>query len=113
MDASTSTMAKPLSISLRAWPTLDPAKNSLSNQVKRLIEQRGSIRNITEESLEKETQAAKYGDSKYEDTIVAKEPAELAPAGEDGKSNSEDIAVAREEILKQVSYGILSPSSHM
>ncbi|KAL9610524.1 MAG: hypothetical protein Q9167_004784 [Letrouitia subvulpina] len=104
MDASTSTMAEPLSISLRAWPTLDPAKNSLSNQVKRLIEQRGSIRNITEASLMEEIQAAESGESKHGDTIIAGEPAGgLALEGEDGNSKSEDIAVAREEILKKVS----------
>ncbi|KAL9045927.1 MAG: hypothetical protein Q9214_001118 [Letrouitia sp. 1 TL-2023] len=103
MDASTSTMAEPLSISLRAWPTLDQTKNSLSNQVKRLIEQRGSIRNITEASLIEEVQATKSGEFKHEDTIIAGEPAELAPAGEDRKPKSEDIAAAREEILKKVS----------
>ena len=91
-------MAESLSLSLQAFPTVDKGKKSLEYLIKRINEQKGSFRNVTEASLEEEIQALGNGeaDASEEDAF------ESVDDVEDLKSKREAITTAREEILKQV-----------
>ena len=95
------TAAKSSSISLRAWPKEDKSRDSLQNLIACVNEQRGSFRNITEDSLEEEIRAAEVGDSDFNepDTKI------LADDGQESKAKSEEVATARERILEHVAYG--------
>ncbi|KAI4108484.1 MAG: hypothetical protein L6R37_001088 [Teloschistes peruensis] len=101
-------MANQLSVSLRAWPSDDKTTESLPFLIARINEQRGSFRNITEASLEEEIRASDADDSKTLDGIEMDEEAE---DDNDAKSKGEELAVAREEIIKQVGEAYKS-SSH-
>lgn len=97
MNSSTSTMADQLALSLRAWPSDDKTTESLPYLIARINEQRGSFRNITEASLEEDIRAEKAGKD------------EAPPADNDAfqdsqgdKAKGEELAVAREDIIKQV-----------
>lgn len=106
MDSTISTMANQLSVSLRAWPSDDKTTESLPFLIARINEQRGSFRNITEASLEEEIRASDADDSKTLDGIEMDEEAE---DDNDAKSKGEELAVAREEIIKQVGWAHCKP----
>ncbi|OCK82214.1 hypothetical protein K432DRAFT_433628 [Lepidopterella palustris CBS 459.81] len=57
----TDTGAAPAAASLRPWPTEDPSAEDMQLQLRRLYQQRGHFRHITEEGLEEEIKAADYG----------------------------------------------------
>lgn len=97
MDSSTSTMADQLALSLRAWPPDDKTTESLPYLIARINEQRGSFRNITEASLEEEIRAAKAGEE--EDPPADNDAFQDS---QDDKTKGEELAVAREDIIKRV-----------
>ena len=91
-------MAESLSLSLQTFPTVNKGKKSLEYLIKRINEQRGSFRNVTETSLEEEIQALHNGEAeaRKDDALESVEDVE------DLKSKREAVTTAREEILKQV-----------
>lgn len=91
-------MADPLSISLRTWPSPDPTADSLPYLIARINEQKGSFRNITEASLEEEIRSIEAGESQ---STHAPDPQHEGEEKEDGKDKVDELATAREEIIKQ------------
>lgn len=97
ITSTLSTMTDPLVISLKACPAPNDTKESLPFLIARINEQRGSFRNVTEESLEEEIGALNAGEANLEDqTMVAHD------AVDDIKSRKEEISTARDEIVRQV-----------
>lgn len=94
-------MADPLPISLKAWPAPDKTAESLPYLIAQINEQKGSFRNITEASLEEEVRAAETGESQGTDDTVTKEAAE---EGQYAEAKGDEVASARDEIIKQVGY---------
>ena len=95
-------MTESLSLSLQALPTVNKDKKSLEYLIERINEQKGSFRNVTEESLEEEIQTSHNGEAETSDDDVL----ETVDDVEDLKSKREAITTAREEILKQVLLAI-------
>lgn len=94
-------MADSITLSLSASLKTDPEKDSLPFLIARINEQRGSFRNITEDTLEDEIRAQEAGHT---------EAIEEAGGGEDvlnEKPRGEQLAIAREDMLRQVTYAIL------
>ena len=87
-------MTDNLLLSLQASPKPDPGKDSLSLLIARINEQRGSFRNVTEDILEQEIREGEAAESD--------DAEETVPEPEDPKSREEDLAAAREEMLRQV-----------
>ena len=87
-------MADNLLLSLQASQKPDPSKESLSFLIARINEQRGSFRDVTEDILEQEIREGKAAESD--------EPEEITADVEDVKSRTEELAKAREEMLRQV-----------
>ena len=98
MDSSTSVVEDQLLISLRAWPAKDVEQHSLPFLISRINQQRGSFRNITEQSLEEEIQAAKAGEGQSGPEDVDSSDDEAS----DIRSRTEDVRTARSEILQLV-----------
>lgn len=91
-------MAEPLSLSLQAFPPVDKEKESLEYLIRRVNNQGGSFRNITEQSLEEEIRELDTGgENEEQEDVVA-----TVEAGEDAKTKKEEVSKAREEILKHV-----------
>lgn len=91
-------MAESLALSLQAFSPADKNKESLQYLIRRVNEQRGSFRNVTEKSLEKEIReldARDANDSQY----VADG---TTTAGEDAETKKEEVAEAREDIRKYI-----------
>ncbi|KAL8736141.1 MAG: hypothetical protein Q9181_002506 [Wetmoreana brouardii] len=101
-------MADQLSVSLRAWPPEDKTTESLPYLIARINEQKGSFRNVTEASLEKEIRGAKPSESGDHGDTEISGTAEDDP---DGKAQGDELALAREEIIKQVGEAY-NASSH-
>ena len=95
-------MAESLALSLQALPIVNKDKKSLEYLIERINEQKGSFRNVTEESLEGEIQISRNGEAETSDDDVL----ETVDDVEDLKSKREAITTAREEILKQVLLAI-------
>ena len=91
-------MAEPLSLSLQAFPLVDQDKESLQYLIRRINEQKGSFRNVTEQSLEEEIHALEAGETQPDDGDVV----ETVEEAEDPKAKREEVSKARDEILKQV-----------
>lgn len=91
-------MPEQLSLSLQAFPTVDKEKESLKYLISRINQQKGSFRNVTEQSLEEELQAQEAGsiDTDNPDLI------ETVEEVEDVKTKQEEITKAREDIMKQI-----------
>ena len=98
MESSTSVIEDQLLISLRAWPAKDVKQQSLPLLISRVNQQRGSFRNITEQSLEEEIQAIKAGEIQSGQEDVDSSSDETV----DAKSRTEDVKAARVEILQLV-----------
>ena len=88
-------MADSLSISLHATPQTDATKESLPFLISRINDQRGSFREITEDSLTAEINAAKEQQSDPLDEDAAED-------SQDVKPRHEQLAEAREEMFAQV-----------
>ena len=88
-------MADSLLISLHATPKIDATKESLPFLISHINDQRGSFREITEESLTAEINAAKEEQS----VPLDEDPAEDS---HDVKPRLEQLAEAREEMFAQV-----------
>ena len=90
-------MADQLAISLRAWPSDDKTNESLPYLIARINDQRGSFRNITEASLEEEIRRAERGE---EIDLSADEDG--VPDSQDNEDKGEELAVAREDMIKRI-----------
>lgn len=91
-------MPDQLSISLQAFPTVDKDKESLKYLIARINQQKGSFRNVTEQSLEEEIQAEEAGQPETDDQHVLETVEEV----EDAKTKQEEVIKAREDMIKQI-----------
>ncbi|KAI9769956.1 MAG: RNA polymerase II mediator complex subunit [Geoglossum simile] len=96
MECSASTDT--LSLSLRAWPEYNVNASSLSSIIPRISQQRGHIRNITEEGLLEEIKAAETDDH----TANVGEPQEGVTRVDHTPSRMDEVLRARQEIVKQI-----------
>lgn len=87
-------MTDQLSLSLRAG-LIEKQEENLPDLIKRINHQRGSFRNITEQSLQEEIQANPRGETQGEEQTAADDATST-------KTPREEILAARDEILKQV-----------
>jgi hypothetical protein len=78
-------------LSIRPWSSEEPTKKNVPYLLSRIIEQRGGIRNITEESLQEEI---KNGDSQLEDSDSHSEKEQ------EEKSREEQVKTMRQDIVK-------------
>lgn len=100
MESTSSTMTDPLMLSLRASPKSDPDRSSLPFLISRINEQRGSFRNVTEDSLQGEIRGLEAGQAEaVEDSGDDEE-------SHDDRPRREQLALAREEMLRQVTYEV-------
>ncbi|KAL6718218.1 RNA polymerase II mediator complex subunit [Lecanora helva] len=100
-------MGESLPLSLRAFPAPDAEKESLQYLIQRLNSQRGSFRNISEQSLEDEIQDGSAGEeSNGRPEIVDDEQGQG-----DGITKKEEVAKARDEILKQATQALTETST--
>ena len=92
-----------LSLPLQAWPAKDPNESSLPYLISRINAQRGSFRNITEESLEEEIEAIETGQVQpgLENTALSESEDNDVP---DTTPRIEDVQHTRGEILKFIAY---------
>lgn len=98
------TMTDNLMLSLQASPKSDPDKQSLPFLISRINEQRGSFRSVTEESLQEEIRGLEAGQAEAVEENGDDEEAH------DDKPRREQLALAREEMLRQVTYAIWKES---
>lgn len=89
-------MSDSLQLSLQASHVSDPSKDSVQSLIARINEQRGSFRNVTEESLEEEI---RRGEVKEADDI---EDEDDAAETNDARPRREILVAAREDMLRQV-----------
>ena len=90
-------MPDQLSFCLQAFPTVDKEKESLKYLISRINQQKGSFRNVSEQSLEEEIRAQEAGKINEDDQDV--EPVEEV---EDVKTKQEEVTKAREDMIKQI-----------
>ena len=90
-------MPDQLSLCLQAFPTVDKEKESLKYLISRINQQKGSFRNVSEQSLEEEIQAQEAGQINEDDQAI--EPVEEV---EDVKTKQEEVTKAREDMIKQI-----------
>lgn len=90
-------MTASLSLSLQVFPPPDKEKESLQYLIQRVNAQRGSFRNVTEQSLEEEIQCLEARGGKNDEQSVLGP----APEAEDATTRKEEVTEARGEILKQ------------
>lgn len=83
-------------LSLRGSPKRDPDKDSLPFLISRINEQKGSFRNVTEESLEEEIVAGR--DEQMDSIEESEEPEDVQDSG----LSREQLVTAREEMLGRV-----------
>ena len=89
-------MDDPISISLQAFPPPDKEKESLQYLIQRINAQRGSFRNVTEESLEEEIRNLGHEHEPSEQEIAG----DLAIEQEKIPDNKDDVKQAKDQILK-------------
>ena len=90
-------MSDQLSLCLQAFPTVDKEKESLKYLISRINQQKGSFRNVTEQSLEEEIRAQEAGQIDQHDQDV-----EAVEEVEQVKTKQEEVAKAREDMVKQI-----------
>ena len=93
-------MPDQLSISLQAFPTVDKEKDSLKYLISRINQQKGSFRNVSEQSLEEEIDARKNGKTNTDD--IDDQDGDIVQEAEDVKTKQEEVAQAREDMIKQI-----------
>ena len=93
-----SIMPEQLSLSLRAFPPVEKEKETLKYLISRINQQKGSFRNVTEQSLEEEIEAQDAGkpDEDEQDVIGTVEEVE------DVKTKQEVVTKAREDVIKYI-----------
>ena len=91
-------MPDQLSLCLQAFPALDQDKESLKYLISRINQQKGSFRNVTEQSLEEEIQALEAGRADVDDQEVVETVEEV----EHVKTRQEEVTKAREDLIKQI-----------
>lgn len=91
-------MPNQLSLCLQAFPTVDKDKESLKYLISRINQQKGSFRNVTEQSLEEEIQAQEAGNIDTDDQQVVETVEEV----EDVRTKQEELTKAREDMIKQI-----------
>lgn len=91
-------MPNQLSLCLQAFPTVDKDKESLKYLISRINQQKGSFRNVTEQSLEEEIQAQEAGNLDTDDQQVVETVEEV----EDVRTKQEELTKAREDMIKQI-----------
>ena len=96
MGSPSVTMTADPLLSLRVSPKTDPRKDSLPFIISRINEQRGSFRNVTQDSLREEIQAQEAGRAE-----LIEESGNLEEV-QDAKSRREQLATAREDMLRHV-----------
>lgn len=94
-------MADSFSLPLRSVTKNDSTKNSLPVRIAQINSQRGSFRNVTEQSLQEEIEAAKARGS-------VEEEEELNRTGDDDNvpDRQEQLMKSRTEIMEFAAYGI-------
>ena len=102
MESSTSTTADQFSLPLQAWPAKDTNSESLPYLISRINAQRGSFRNVTEESLQEEIDAIENDQiqPELEDVTVS----ESGDDTHDAIPQTGDPQHVRGEILKFIAY---------
>ncbi|MCJ1385994.1 RNA polymerase II mediator complex subunit [Xylographa soralifera] len=90
-------MACDISVFLRAWPTIKTEDQNLSFLIARINGQKGSFRNVTEQSLEQDIRAVEAG--KVQDSD---DEQYLDEKPETTKSRKDEVLIGRDEILKQI-----------
>jgi hypothetical protein len=91
-------MAETLALSLQASPQADKDKESLQYLIRRVNEQRGSFRNVTEKSLEEEIRELDAGGANSSQDVAV----ETTAVGQDAETKKEEVAEAREDIRKYI-----------
>ena len=91
-------MMSNITVSLQAPIAPNPEKNSLQYLISRINEQKGSFRNVTEESLEEEIHNGQATEVALEDDDHMDTGEEV----EDAKTKKERVREAREEMLKSI-----------
>ena len=92
------TMTDQLSLSLRPWSTPNTHQENLPFLISRIKQQRGSFRQVTEQSLQEEVEVKEPEDAEdvKSDDSVPKDGID------DGKSRKEKLLAARDETFKQI-----------
>ncbi len=98
-------MAETLALSLQASPQADKDKESLQYLIRRVNEQRGSFRNVTEKSLEEEIRELDAGGANSSQDVAV----ETTAVGQDAETKKEEVAEAREDIRKYIVWGDTGP----
>ncbi|MDI1486133.1 MAG: RNA polymerase II mediator complex subunit [Ramalina farinacea] len=97
-----------ITVSLQAPIAPNPEKNSLQYLISRINEQKGSFRDVTEESLEEEIRNGQATDVALEDDDHMDTGEEV----EDAKTKKERVREAREEMLKSIGQANLCDRPH-
>ena len=95
-------MSDQLSLSLQAFPNVDKDKESLKYLISRINQQKGSFRNVTEQSLEEEIREQEAGKTFPDDQDVVETNEEV----EDVKIKQEEVAQAREDMIRQIGWNL-------
>jgi mediator of RNA polymerase II transcription subunit 17, fungi type len=85
-------------LSLRAWPKKDDTSTALSSLISRINVERGSFRNVTEESLEEEIRQSESGVGAANSGGESDEE----QAKEEDSERTKELATTREDILGQL-----------
>ncbi|KAI9833699.1 MAG: RNA polymerase II mediator complex subunit [Phylliscum demangeonii] len=106
VTATNSERPSSLALPLRVWPTEDPILDSLPSLVRRINEQKGHFRNVTEQSVDDEIRDANadaetHG-SKTREEDDDEDDVEPVEDEEDASVRKEALRAAKEEILKQI-----------
>jgi mediator of RNA polymerase II transcription subunit 17 len=87
-------------ISLRAWPPQSNNATALSTLISRINAERGSFRNITEESLREEIRKEEAGLS----AATGGDGSEDEEAEDEEPDRMKEVMTAREQMLGQLEY---------
>lgn len=93
-------MTEPVTISVHAWPKPEKEKDSIGYLIQRINAQKGSFRNVTEQSLEEDLR--NEGQEKVVLHSDDEDPEETDEDVEDLKSKRENLYKAKGEILQHV-----------
>lgn len=99
-------MTDSFSLPLRPVTNNDSTKNSLPVRIAQINSQRGSFRNVTEQSLQEEIEAAKAQGTVEEDEEIN------GTDDEDAPDRQEQLMKSRTEMLEFAAYGILCVVSY-